>query len=427
MFTTHQKRQRILVIVLSFCFMLFHQADKLLIGPLTSRIMSDFNIDEVQMGAIVSGALIVGTIFYPIWGYLYDRFARPKLIALASFIWGCTTWLSAIAPTFPLFAATRASTGIDDSSYPGIYSLIGDHFPPKRRGKIYGLLQLSMPIGYLLGMLLALLLSGSIGWRSVFYLTGSMGVILSIIILLTLRDVPRGQSEPELIGKDQIGIHRFDFKTALQLFQKRTLWLLFAQGFVNIFPWQVITYWFFFYLESERGYDQNAVMFTMVPTVLILASGYFVGGFLGDAAFKKTPRGRMVVSMFGALIGAILIWITLSIPVDRTILFGVLLAVTALFMPMGSPNIVSSINDIVLPEVRSTAFSIQYFIENSGAAIAPVLAGYIATKTSLGTAILFISVIARLIAAGFMGWAAYQIPEDIQVLRDQMQERSISE
>jgi MFS family permease len=117
----------------------------------------------------------------------------------------------------------------------------------------------------------------------------------------------------------------------------------------------------------------------------------------------------------------------LSIPVDKTIIFGVFLAVTALFMPMGSPNIVSSINDIVLPEVRSTAFSIQYFIENSGAAIAPVLAGYIATKTSLGTAILFITVIARLIAAGFMGWAAYQIPEDIQVLRDQMQERSISE
>jgi MFS family permease len=427
MLTSHQKRQRSLVIALSFLFMLFHQADKLLISPLTSQIMADFQINEVQMGAVVSGALIVGTLFYPLWGYLYDRFARPKLLALASFIWGCTTWLSAISPTFGLFAASRASTGIDDSSYPGIYSLISDHFEPERRGKIYGLLQLSMPIGYLLGMLLALGLSGLLGWRSIFYITGSLGIVLAAVILIALRDVPRGQSEPELIDKDEITIHRFDFKTALQLFKKRTLWLLIAQGFVNVFPWQVITFWFFFYLESERGYGQGSVLLTMVPAVLSLAGGYFVGGILGDAAFKRTPRGRMLVSMAGAIIGAILLWITMSIPVDQPLIFGILLVVTALFMPMGSPNIVSSINDIALPEVRSTAFSIQYFIENSGAAIAPVLAGYIASQTTMGFAILIISVIARIIAAIFMGWAALVIPTDIQVLRDQMHQRSLEE
>jgi dipeptide/tripeptide permease len=129
--------------------------------------------------------------------------------------------------------------------------------------------------------------------------------------------------------------------------------------------------------------------------------------------------------MAGALVGAILLWITMSIPVDQPIVFGASLVITALFMPMGSPNIVSSINDIALPEVRSTAFAIQYFIENSGAAIAPVLAGYIASKSTMGFAILIISVIARLIAAVFMGWAALEIPSDIQVLRDQMQQRSL--
>ncbi|MFN2282747.1 MAG: MFS transporter, partial [Anaerolineales bacterium] len=148
------------------------------------------------------------------------------------------------------------------------------------------------------------------------------------------------------------------------------------------------------------------------------------GGLAGDYAFKRTRRGRMLVSMAGALIGAILLWITMSIPVGKPLLFGVLLVITALFMPMGSPNIVSSINDIALPEVRSTAFSIQYFIENSGAAIAPALAGYLATKTSLGFAILIISVTARIIAAFFMGWAALSIPADIQNLRDQMQARA---
>ncbi len=425
--TDHQKRQRFLVITLSFIFMLFHQADKLLISPLTTQIMDHFQINEAQMGSVVSGALIIGTVFYPLWGYLYDNYGRPKLIALASLIWGSTTWLSAVAPSFPVFALTRATTGIDDSSYPGIYSLIGDHFPPQRRGKIYGLLQLSMPIGYLLGMLFALGLSGLLGWQSVFYITGSLGVILSVVIFLSIREVPRGQSEPELLDQKEIPVHRFSFHEAFQLLHKKTIWLLYAQGFVNVFPWQVITFWFFRYLETERSYSQGSVLLTMVPAVLMLAGGYYLGGFLGDAAFKKTPRGRMLVSMGGAVLGALMIWGTLSIPLDQPWIFGILMAFTALIMPLGSPNIVSSINDIAVPEVRSSALSLQYFIENSGAAIAPWIAGVIATRSSLGFAILIITVAARLIAAIFMGWAAYLIPADIDQLRTQMESRALGE
>ena len=60
-----------------------------------------------------------------------------------------------------------------------------------------------------------------------------------------------------------------------------------------------------------------------------------------------------------------------------------------------------------------------------GGAIAPVLAGYIATKTSLGFSILLISVTARLIATVFMGWAGLKIIDDIKFLRVQMPERSL--
>ena len=36
------------VVAVFFFFMLLHQADKLLIGPLTTPIMKEFGIDEVQ-------------------------------------------------------------------------------------------------------------------------------------------------------------------------------------------------------------------------------------------------------------------------------------------------------------------------------------------------------------------------------------------
>jgi MFS family permease len=404
--------------------MLLHQSDKLLIGPLTTPIMETFGIDEVRMGAVFTGALIVGAILYPLWGYLYDRYARSKLLALASFLWGSTTWLSAVAPTYPTFVITRASTGIDDSSYPGIYSLISDYFPPSMRGKVYGILQLAQPLGYMIGLLAAILLGEIIGWRQVFYITGSLGLVLAVVIFFFVKEAPRGQAEPEMAGVEQVVDYKFDRKIAAGLFRKRSLLLLFAQGFLGQFPWQVITYWFFRYLETERFYSSDQVLVTMAPAILVLASGYFVGGALGDRLFKRTPRGRLYVAMSGVLIGAVLFSITLSIPVDNQSFFLVMMLISALFIPFSSPNVISTVYDITLPEVRSTALAIQYFIENGGAALAPLIAGFIARSYSLHVAILTICVSAWVITAILLSITAYLIPHDIQTLRDQMEERA---
>jgi len=419
-----KSRYRWFVVFLFFMFMLLHQADRLLIGPLTTPIMETFGINEAQMGAVFTGALIVAAVFYPLWGYLYDRYARSKFLALASFLWGSTTWLSAIAPTYPAFLASRASTGIDDSSYPGLYSLISDYFGPAVRGKVYGLLQLAQPLGYMLGLIAATLLSGIMGWRGVFYITGSLGVLLSILIFFGVREPPRGKSEPELAGLEQIGIYRFDKKIALGLFRKRSLLLLFAQGFAGVFPWNVITYWFFRYLETERNYDQDAVLMTMVPVVLVLALGYFVGGAVGDFFFKRTPRGRLLVSMTAVLLGAILLTVTMNVPVEDQTLFLVMLMATALFIPFASANVISTVYDVTLPEVRSTALAVQYFIESAGAALAPWLAGLIAVRSSLHNAILLICVSTWVLCSIFFAFAAYLVPRDIRALRQAMRERA---
>ncbi len=422
-----RSRYRWFVFAVFFAFMLLHQSDKLLIGPLTTPIMETFNIDEAKMGAVFTGALLVSAFLYPVWGYLYDRFARAKLLALASVIWGSTTWLSAIAPSYSSFIVSRASTGIDDSSYPGLYSLLADYFGPAIRGKVYGLLQLSQPLGYMLGLVAATLLSGLIGWRAIFYITGTLGLLLAVVIYFGVREAPRGRSEPELADLEQIGIYRFDKKVALGLFRKKSLLLLFAQGFVGVFPWNVITYWFFRYLETERYYSQDEILMTMVPTVMILAAGYFVGGMIGDFFFKRTSRGRVLVAMVAVLVGAILLTFTMNVPVQNQTLFMVMLMITALFIPFASPNVISTVYDITLPEVRSTALAIQYFIENAGAALAPLLAGLIAVRSSLHQAILIICVSAWVVCSLLFAVTAHLVPHDIQTLRQQLRERAQEE
>jgi len=404
--------------------MLLHQTDKLLIGPLKGQISEDFGITNTQFGLVISGALVVGTFLYPIWGYLYDRFARAKLLALASFIWGSTTWLSAIVKTYGGFVATRASTGIDDSSYPGLYTLVADYFGPEMRSKVYGLLQLSQPIGYLLGMILALMVAPGIGWRNVFFITGGLGLFISVLIYFGVKEMPRGKAEPEFAGMEEMTQFKFSWAEAKQLFKKKTMWFVFLQGFAGVFPWNVITYFFFDYLAKERGYDETSVLLTMGPVVLILASGYFVGGSLGDWAFKRTRKGRILVSSVGVIMGALFLLLALNTPIEARGVFFVFMALTAIFMPLSSPNVISTVYDVIVPEVRSTAQSVEYFIENSGAAFAPILAGVLADAFNMGTAILWISITAWVLCFFFYLGALFFIEGDIQSLRNQMAERA---
>lgn len=415
------------VIAIFLGFMLLHQIDKLLIGPLTSNIIDTFHITYTQMGLVTTGALVVGTILYPIWGWLYDRYSRAKLLSLAAFIWGATTWFGAIAPTYPLFVAARASTGIDDSSYPGLYSLVSDYFGPNKRSTIYGLLQITSPIGYLIGMVMALFLGGVIGWRAVFYITGSLGIVVAVLMFLFLKEAPRGQAEPEFQGMEAITLRKFNWKAAGEMFKRPSMIMIFIQGFFGVFPWNVITYWFFVYLEKERGYESGAILFTMAPAVLILAAGYPVGGILGDWLFKKKKSGRIIISTIGVIMGAILLYFTMNISLGQNLLFMIMLCLTAFFIPFAASNVLSTVYDLTLPEVRSTANAVESLIENAGATLAPLVTGIIADRTSLKDAIIILCVGAWLLCFFFFLFVIFLIPKDIDKLRGEMQRRAKEE
>jgi MFS family permease len=410
-------------VAIFFVFMLLHQTDKLLIGPMQNDVMKTFNMTYTQWGLINTGALIVGSVLYPLWGWLNDKYNRGKILALAAFIWGSTTWLSAIAPTFNTFLVTRSSTGIDDSSYPGMNSMISDLFSPKSRGKVYGLLQLTQPIGYLIGMVMALLLAGVIGWRHVFYITGSLGIVLAIVIFFCVKDVPRGGSEAELQGVETTK-YKFSWKTAANLFKKKSMIMIFLQGFFGVFPWNVITYYIFGYLEKERGYTSTTTLLIMAPAVLLMAAGYPVGGWLGDRLFKRSQRGRLIASEIGVVAGVIGLYAAMHTPNSQPLLFAILLCLTAFFMPFAGPNITSTMYDVTEPEVRSTADAINSLIGCIGAASAPLIAGAVADAFSVGTAIIVLCSAAWLLCVVFLFAAIFLVPKDITDMHKKLEARA---
>jgi MFS family permease len=169
---------------------------------------------------------------------------------------------------------------------------MADYFVPAVRGRVYGLLQITAPFGYIIGMVLATILKDVIGWRGVFYVTGSLGIVLSILIFRGVHDVVRGSAEPELQGVAELQERHFEWRTAARLLRKRSLVLVYLQGFFGVFPWNAVTYWFFRYLEKERGYSSSAILVTMITVVVVLAAGYPLAGMLGDRLFRRPREHR---------------------------------------------------------------------------------------------------------------------------------------
>ncbi len=258
-----------------------------------------------------------------------------------------------------------------------------------------------------------------------FYITGSLGIVIALFIYFGVKDMPRGKAEPEFENMPEMATFRFSWAEAKQIFKKRTMWFVFLQGFAGVFPWNVITFFFFGYLETERGYDANGIIATMAPVILILAAGYFIGGYLGDLLFKRTRKGRILIASAGVLFGAIFLYFAMTTPLDQPSRFFLLMCLTAIFLPLSSPNVIATVQDVTVPEVRSTAQAIEYFIENSGAVAAPALTGALIVATGDKTfSIIAICITAWLLCFLFYLGALFTIEKDTTQLRNQMAQRA---
>ncbi|MGC8830978.1 MAG: spinster family MFS transporter [Thermoproteota archaeon] len=403
--------------------MVLHNADKFLISPLLSSIQEEFRLTFTQLGAIQTGAAIVAVFFMPVWGYLFDRYARPPLAALASAIWGGTTVLSTFSTNYLELAFTRALTGIDNESYSGIYSFLGDYFPPEKRSTAFGVLNTSSAFGAFIGTLIGTIIGSALGWRSAFMITGVPGLLLAVLILVTLKDKPRGSTEPELLAvKDKLK-DKFKKESLVRVLKRKSISLLFIQGFFGVFPWQIISYWLFLYMEKVRGFDEGSQLLIMLVALLTMVIGNVVAGVMSDWAFKKTLKGRAIFAGVSVAIGLVFFDLTLLSRggVELFLIFG---ALTGFFIPMAGPAVSASLQDISLPEVRSTTHSIQVFVENAGSAFAPLITGYLADTIGLEWGMMMIITITWSVCAVALTAASLTLPKDIMWKRMELAERA---
>jgi predicted MFS family arabinose efflux permease len=168
------------------------------IAVLAQAIKQDLKLADWQMGLVQGLAF---AIFYSLLALplsrLAERRSRTRLIAAALGVFGVMVTLCSRAHSFAELLLCRIGVGIGDAGLPPpATSLVSDHYGTSRRASALSIVWLGAPLGVVLGANLAGLLAQSAGWRGTFVALGAPALVVAALALFTLREPPRGMSDP---------------------------------------------------------------------------------------------------------------------------------------------------------------------------------------------------------------------------------------
>lgn len=162
--------------------------DRYIMAAVLPAVTNDLALSQTAAGFLVSAFVPGYVIFSPIFGYLGDRYNRPRLLALGVFLWSLATILSAVASSFWLMVFARVMVGIGEASFatigPGyIKDRIKDGIKVNSALSIFFC---AIPVGSALGFVLGGALAQRFGWHTAFLAGGVPGLILAPLLLRLL-------------------------------------------------------------------------------------------------------------------------------------------------------------------------------------------------------------------------------------------------
>lgn len=350
------------------------------------------------IGLAASIGLIVGTISIILFGYytdkLSERISRKKIFFFTNLCWIIGFSSRALAPNYNFFLIGVGIASIGGGAFLPIgYSIIGDSYPPEERGKSYGGMNVALIIGVGAGNILGGLIGnifGPLGWRLSYGISGVLGLLALLNYSFSGIDLERGRSEPEF--KDFEGKiysdYKITFENLFHVFKRKSI-----LGIMIYHLFMGVTYavgtWTIFYLSNKIN-DNNAILVALA-IVLLGGTGAIVGtmmgGRLGDSFYRSGKiRGRVVISLFGLILGIIVFLIFYLIPFNTTtpsqyifsfIIFLILYWIGSFLTSLCAPNIYAIYSEVSVPELRGTANAFTGVIASIGGIIGQFTFSYI--------------------------------------------------
>lgn len=361
------------VVAMLWFVCLFNYADRQAIFSVFPLLKSEMGLSDIQLGVVGSSFMIVYALAGPFAGMVGDRLSRKTIILGGLIFWSLVTIATAVSTKYWHLVLFRALEGLGEAFYfPASMSLISDYHGKDTRSRAMSLHQSSVYAGTILGGTLSGYFGQHYGWRSSFYLFGSLGVVLGAMLLALLREPIRGQSEAgEPDAHQALRVGRGMWAELKEVFVHPMFWVLVAVFVGANFVAMIFLTWMpsFLFRKFEMSLSMaglSATVYLQIASVL----GVLSGGVLADRLARKHRGGRMMTQMLGLLCGVPFIFLTgwtLSVPVLVAAMTGF-----GYFKGLYDANIWASLYDVVPVERRATAVGFMNAVGWLGGATAPI-------------------------------------------------------
>lgn len=178
--------------------------DRQILAILLPQVKAEFELSDTSLGLLVGPtfALFYATMGMPL-ALLADRVNRRRLIAASLALFSAMTIACGLVVQFWQLVVARILTGVGEAGTgPASQTMISDLYPPQRRARA----QAVYATGANLGVLVAFAAGGAIaqawGWRAAFYAAGVPGLVLTVVMLVSVRDPQRGASDAQAAHED---------------------------------------------------------------------------------------------------------------------------------------------------------------------------------------------------------------------------------
>jgi MFS transporter, Spinster family, sphingosine-1-phosphate transporter len=371
---------------------LLNYIDRSVLFAVQPLVQTEFHLTNTQVGYLTSAFLGFYMIAAPFTGPLSNRYSRKKIIVSGAIFWSALTLLTAVTYTYWELLVRHTLVGVGEATFVTIApTFVADLFPEERRGRIFGIFYLAIPVGTAAGYLLGGKLAPHFGWRFPFYVAAIPGFLLALAILF----IP----EPERGRFDSLK-ETPERGTIRGLARNPAFWTVTLGMAAGTFSLGGIQVWMPTFLSRARGYSLESANLTFGAIVVvdgILAS--LAGGWLGDRLLPRMKSSYYFVSALSMGLGVPVMIVALFNPGPLML---PAIAVAAFLLLFNTSPLNAALVNSVGARIRVDAISVNIFIFHLlGDVSSPTLMGYVADRHSLQAAFI-LPVIAMAVSSAIL-------------------------